>query len=304
MKRGFLMSTRKKGCCGCLTALVAVFIVCGIIGTVFPSNDDEQDVSKAISADAQSQTDDAAPAADEAPTADQPEDSLLQTITATISDKYSDCDVQQDNNSVTVKVWDGSVASTFSTVQSSGGGANDAGWVSIKNGYLDTASQVKGLMQDAGQDMPLNLSVMNNRNQNLVMLTFSNTDLTYDILASETQSTAPAEEPTQPEQSSQPESTSQPEQEPQPVQPEQTPQPAQSGSSHGGGGGNNFNTYDNAEQQQTTDKYVLNTNSKVFHFPSCPTVKKIAPQNYATSNSSPEELKEDGYKACGRCNPW
>ncbi len=283
------MSTRKKGCCGCLTALVAAFMVCGIIGTVFPSNDDEQDASKAISADAQSQTDDAAPVADVAPTADQPEDSLLQTITAAVSDKYSDCDVQQDNASVTVKVWDDSVASAFSTIQSNGGGANDAGWVGIKSSYLDTASQVKGLMQDAGQDMPLNLSVLNNRNQNLVMLTFSNTDLTYDILASEAQSSAPVAEPAQPEQ---------------PSQPEQSTQPSQSSSSHGGGGGNNFNTYDNAEQQQTSDKYVLNTNSKVFHFPSCPTVKKIAPQNYATSNSSPTELKENGYKACGRCNPW
>ena len=66
---------------------------------------------------------------------------------------------------------------------------------------------------------------------------------------------------------------------------------------------NNFNTYDNADQQQTSATYVLNTSSKKFHYPSCESVKKIAPQNYATSCSSRDELIVQNYKPCGNCNP-
>ena len=64
---------------------------------------------------------------------------------------------------------------------------------------------------------------------------------------------------------------------------------------------NNFNTYNNADQQNTTDSYVLNTDSKKIHYPNCEYVKKIAPQNYRTSNLSVNELKGQGYTTCGIC---
>ena len=66
---------------------------------------------------------------------------------------------------------------------------------------------------------------------------------------------------------------------------------------------NNFNTYDTPEQQQTLATYVLNTNTKKFHYPSCKSVKKIAPQNYATSNSTRDELIAQDYQPCGNCKP-
>lgn len=53
-------------------------------------------------------------------------------------------------------------------------------------------------------------------------------------------------------------------------------------SSNGSGNGSNFQTYDNEEQQQTSASYVLNTNTGKFHYPSCSSVKQIAPHNYAT----------------------
>lgn len=65
----------------------------------------------------------------------------------------------------------------------------------------------------------------------------------------------------------------------------------------------NFNTYDNPDQQQTSATYVLNTNTKKFHYPSCKSVKKIAPQNYATSNSTRDELIAQNYQPCGICSP-
>lgn len=67
--------------------------------------------------------------------------------------------------------------------------------------------------------------------------------------------------------------------------------------------GNNFDTYDNSAQQNTGASYVLNTNSKKFHYPGCRSVKKIAPQNYATSDSSRDTLISQGYSPCGNCNP-
>lgn len=73
------------------------------------------------------------------------------------------------------------------------------------------------------------------------------------------------------------------------------------GSSGSGSNGNNFNTYDNPEQQQTTDAYVLNTSRHKIHYPSCSSVAKIAQKNYATSNSSVAELEAQGYTTCGNC---
>lgn len=68
-----------------------------------------------------------------------------------------------------------------------------------------------------------------------------------------------------------------------------------------GSNGNAFNTYDNPEQQQTEATYVLNTSTMKIHHPSCKSVKKIAPHNYATSNASLEELKVQNYTTCGNC---
>jgi hypothetical protein len=77
-------------------------------------------------------------------------------------------------------------------------------------------------------------------------------------------------------------------------------QPSNSSVSNSGGE-NNFNTYNNEEQQNTTAQYVLNTHTKKIHFPSCSSVKKISPENYSTSNSSIDELTVLGYTTCGNC---
>ncbi len=68
-----------------------------------------------------------------------------------------------------------------------------------------------------------------------------------------------------------------------------------------GSGNSNFNTHDNPDQQETEDTWVLNTNSKKIHYPSCSSVKKIAPKNYSTSSKSLDTLKPKGYTTCGIC---
>lgn len=64
---------------------------------------------------------------------------------------------------------------------------------------------------------------------------------------------------------------------------------------------NYFDTYDIAEQQNTTDAYVLNTSTLKIHHPNCDDVRKIKPENYATSSSSIDELRAQGYSTCGHC---
>lgn len=66
---------------------------------------------------------------------------------------------------------------------------------------------------------------------------------------------------------------------------------------------NNFNTYDNPEQQQTTSSYVLNTSTMKFHSPNCRDVSKIAPQNYSTFDGTRDDIIGRGYSPCGHCKP-
>lgn len=72
--------------------------------------------------------------------------------------------------------------------------------------------------------------------------------------------------------------------------------------SSSGGNADNFDTYDNQSQQDTTDNYVLNTSTMKIHYPSCRMVPKIAEKNYATSNKSEQELISEGYTTCGVCH--
>lgn len=105
----------------------------------------------------------------------------------------------------------------------------------------------------------------------------------------------PQPDPVQPQ-----ESESQPDpQEPKPQKPRPTPDSKPSGG--GNGNADNFNTYDNSAQQDTEDKWVLNTSTMKIHYPSCSQVKKIAPQNYSTSNEDKDSLIARGYSMCGRC---
>lgn len=69
------------------------------------------------------------------------------------------------------------------------------------------------------------------------------------------------------------------------------------------GNGDNFNTYNNPAQQQTSASYVLNSNPErmKIHIPTCSDVKKIAPENYLESNLSISELETQGYSKCRHC---
>lgn len=49
--------------------------------------------------------------------------------------------------------------------------------------------------------------------------------------------------------------------------------------------------------------YVLNTNTKKFHYPHCSSVKQMADKNRQDVTLTREEIIAQGYTPCGRCNP-
>lgn len=49
--------------------------------------------------------------------------------------------------------------------------------------------------------------------------------------------------------------------------------------------------------------YILNTNTKKFHYPSCSSVDQMKEKNKAYFTGTREECIEMGYDPCGRCKP-
>lgn len=57
------------------------------------------------------------------------------------------------------------------------------------------------------------------------------------------------------------------------------------------------------EIESDAQEYVLNTNTKRFHYPYCSSVDQMKEKNRKYVNASREELLKQGYKSCGNCNP-
>ena len=49
--------------------------------------------------------------------------------------------------------------------------------------------------------------------------------------------------------------------------------------------------------------YVLNTNSRKFHKPSCRSVEQMKQENYQETSASREAVLDMGYTPCGNCKP-
>lgn len=56
-------------------------------------------------------------------------------------------------------------------------------------------------------------------------------------------------------------------------------------------------------QQATAVQYILNTNTHKFHRPSCSSVSQMKEKNKKISNESRENIIEQGYEPCKKCNP-
>lgn len=61
-------------------------------------------------------------------------------------------------------------------------------------------------------------------------------------------------------------------------------------------------TLESQAEEQETD-YVLNTSSKKFHLPDCPSVDSMSGKNRQEYHGTREELIAQGYEPCGSCHP-
>ena len=62
-------------------------------------------------------------------------------------------------------------------------------------------------------------------------------------------------------------------------------------------------TTESSGAQTEVADYVLNTNTKRFHYPDCKSVNDMKEKNKQYYHGSREDLINQGYKACGNCRP-
>lgn len=60
---------------------------------------------------------------------------------------------------------------------------------------------------------------------------------------------------------------------------------------------------DTKEETTSGTTYILNTNTKKFHYPSCSSVDQMSEANKQEYTGSREDVIAMGYDPCGRCNP-
>ena len=56
-------------------------------------------------------------------------------------------------------------------------------------------------------------------------------------------------------------------------------------------------------EEPEAETYVLNSNTKKFHFPDCKSVNTISPKNRRDFEGSREDVLAMGYVPCKRCKP-
>lgn len=59
----------------------------------------------------------------------------------------------------------------------------------------------------------------------------------------------------------------------------------------------------NPPAQNVESTYILNVNTKKFHYPSCSAVKQMSDKNKQTYTGSRDDLISQGYDPCKKCNP-
>lgn len=57
------------------------------------------------------------------------------------------------------------------------------------------------------------------------------------------------------------------------------------------------------KQNEATQQYVLNTNTKKFHYPGCSSVSRMKESNKQTFSGTRTEAINKGYTPCKKCNP-
>ena len=71
----------------------------------------------------------------------------------------------------------------------------------------------------------------------------------------------------------------------------------------GSSAGNTEGNIEAENEKKTESSYVLNTNTKKFHLPSCSSLNQMNENNKEEFTGTRDELIQQGYESCKRCNP-
>ncbi|MCI6164548.1 MAG: hypothetical protein MR675_05125, partial [Lachnospira sp.] len=63
----------------------------------------------------------------------------------------------------------------------------------------------------------------------------------------------------------------------------------------------NLQSNNNNDKQQEIKEYILNTNTKKIHLPTCSSVNSMSEKNKQIVNGTIDDIKEQGYTPCSRC---
>lgn len=98
--------------------------------------------------------------------------------------KYDGYTVEFSDSAVTVSVWRESITRTAALIQESNGGAEDAGWVSLKEDMENSAAYICDCIRSSTlSGLDLVFQVLDDTDHSRTLLAFTNTDVTYDVLA-------------------------------------------------------------------------------------------------------------------------
>jgi DNA-entry nuclease len=77
------------------------------------------------------------------------------------------------------------------------------------------------------------------------------------------------------------------------------------GSNNNSSGNISNNTANNTgnNTSEVSQKYILNKNSKKYHYESCSGAQSISAKNREVFNGTKSELEAKGYSSCGICKP-
>ncbi|MBD5162376.1 MAG: hypothetical protein HDT14_10275 [Oscillibacter sp.] len=98
--------------------------------------------------------------------------------------KYDGYTIDFDDSAVTVSVWKESITRTAALIQENNGSAEDADWVSLKAVTENSVAYICDCIRSSAlSGLDLVFQVLDDADHSRALLTFTNTDVTYDILA-------------------------------------------------------------------------------------------------------------------------
>ena len=69
------------------------------------------------------------------------------------------------------------------------------------------------------------------------------------------------------------------------------------------GGNSTSGEYTTTTDEDITDTYIVNLNTKKFHKPSCSSISRMSEKNKKQYKGKRRNLINNGYEPCKNCNP-